>query len=541
MPDTFTSILRVRLQQTGANTNTWGNLLNTAALQLLEDAIAGKVNITLAGSDVTLTTANGANDQARYAVLNLVGAPGAARNVIVPNLSKPYFVIDSTTGGFQHIIKTAGGSGVTIPAGGRKIVYCDGTDVVNIQADNSGTPPLATNALQLGGIPAASYARLDVSQNWTRGQAVNFSNPADGPTITIDCTLSNSFRTVLGGNRIIALNNPKDGQEIDVWLVQDGTGGRTVTWPVTVVWEGGTTPVLSTAPAAIDRFRLKYNLATNLWSGEAILNSASIGSSTINLIIDRNEMDVDVYARAGSPANPVTVNVTVETGVVVHASCTKTAALNLNGFAATSVINLTNLGYIIGKGGRGGMGGGNSDVSDGETQEHLADSGEDGGNAINGPGAGITFNITNGNGRIWGGGGGGGGGGYSYNIGASNTSGTGGGGGGAGGGAGGEGMRIRNFASAASGFKGAAGSTGRNGAGGAGGAGASTGSAIGGSGGAGGDYGAAGSAGDSPTTYTYDRAGGAGGAAGKAIELNGGSPPTFISGSGSPNVKGAIS
>jgi hypothetical protein len=540
MPDTFTSILRVRLQQTGANTNTWGNLLNTAALQLLEDAIAGKVNITLAGSDVTLTTANGANDQARYAVLNLVGAPGAARNVIVPNLSKPYLVIDSTTGGFQHTIKTAGGSGVTIPAGGRQIVYCDGTDVVNIQADNSGTPPLATNALQLGGIPAASYARLDVSQNWTRGQAVNFSNPADGPTITIDCTLSNSFRTVLGGNRIIALNNPKDGQEIDVWLVQDGTGGRTVTWPVTVVWEGGTTPVLSTAPAAIDRFRLKYNLATNLWSGEAILNSASISSSTINLIIDRNEMDVDVYARAGSPANPVTVNVTVETGVVVQANSTWDYAMDFSGFAATSTINLVNRGYIIGKGGRGGEGGYAMNASSG-AGEFLENGGrgEDGGDAIRGPGAGITFTITNGSGYIWGGGGGGGGGGASVQNAVNVGNNSGGGGGGAGGGEGGRGGRGRTIGGQQEANSGTGGSSGRNGTFGLGGVGSGFGSSNGGNGG---DFGQAGANGVPNTFYSFAQASaGVGGGAGRAIFLDGGSPPTFISGSGSPNVKGAIS
>lgn len=35
-------------------------------------------------------------------------------------------------------------------------------------------------------------------------------------------------------------------------LAQDGTGGRLVTWPGSVVWPGGVAPTLSTAPAAVD-------------------------------------------------------------------------------------------------------------------------------------------------------------------------------------------------------------------------------------------------------------------------------------------------
>ncbi|MCB9942988.1 MAG: hypothetical protein H6851_05130 [Geminicoccaceae bacterium] len=37
-----------------------------------------------------------------------------------------------------------------------------------------------------------------------------------------------------------------------LYLRQDGTGGRTVTWPASVKWSGGTAPVLSTGAARTD-------------------------------------------------------------------------------------------------------------------------------------------------------------------------------------------------------------------------------------------------------------------------------------------------
>lgn len=39
-------------------------------------------------------------------------------------------------------------------------------------------------------------------------------------------------------------------------LHQDGTGNRTVTWPGSVVWAGGTPPTLSTGVGAVDVVRL---------------------------------------------------------------------------------------------------------------------------------------------------------------------------------------------------------------------------------------------------------------------------------------------
>jgi hypothetical protein len=75
----------------------------------------------------------------------------------------------------------------------------------------------------------------------------------DGATITPNASLSNSFRVTLGGNRVLA--NPtslKDGGTYKFFIVQDGTGSRTLTYGTYWKFEGGIDPVLSTAAGAID-------------------------------------------------------------------------------------------------------------------------------------------------------------------------------------------------------------------------------------------------------------------------------------------------
>lgn len=54
----------------------------------------------------------------------------------------------------------------------------------------------------------------------------------DAATIAVDASLGDHAEVTLGGNRAIGTpTNPVDGQEITFSILQDGTGGRTLTWP----------------------------------------------------------------------------------------------------------------------------------------------------------------------------------------------------------------------------------------------------------------------------------------------------------------------
>jgi len=82
----------------------------------------------------------------------------------------------------------------------------------------------------------------------------------DAATITCDTSLNNHFSVTLAGNRTFALSAiPAIGTYI-VYITQDATGSRTVTWPASNwSWAGGTAPTLTTTAAKVDVLMMVSN------------------------------------------------------------------------------------------------------------------------------------------------------------------------------------------------------------------------------------------------------------------------------------------
>lgn len=542
MADTFEENLKIRLIETGAYEDQWGAVLNSDALAMLAKAVTAQSAISLNTTSYSLPAmANGAASDSRSFCLRFDGSPGGPVTVTVPaTVTKKFYLVDNRCG--QTITMTYGGAGLTatIANGERRFVWCDSLDCVTPSAT-------ASDASTLGGIAAAQFARRDQSNIFTGGRNSSpWITVVEAPTTVINAALGNHQRLTLTGNRTMDVpTNPVDGMPMLLLVVQDASGGRLLTWNSAFQFENGVAPTLATSPNAKDLFLLVHDAATGLWI-VGHFGSVSAGSSAnYNLTLSGSQTDVSLAALLGTVAAPATVNLTIAQGAVIQAGSVGSYALDCAGaLPVGSVLNIFNNGYIQGRGGNGGDGAGASYEVGGSANtatELQARAGRAGGPAMRAPEAGITTNITNANGRIRGGGGGGGGGGCSLTGGGNRTANGGGGGGGAGGGLAGRGGNAQRAGVAAAGSDGLDGSSGVNGAAGTGGGGnGAGGSAGGGVGGAGGAWGAAGTAGAAHTTNTQDYVEGAGGAAGKAIELNGGTV-AFVSGSGSPNVEGAVS
>lgn len=257
--------------------------------------------------------------------------------------------------------------------------------------------------------------------------------------------------------------------------------------------------------------------------------------AVLRLVISSNTNNYNIrtaaLAAGWNGSDIVDVFVQINSGVIVGSTSTGTPAMDTGtSWPVGSTITINNEGKIQGRGGNGGY----ADLS-------SPQSGLPGGDALN---LQINTTITNASGSIWGGGGGGGG---AADVGQSVIEGeftevtAYGGGGGGGGGAGSDGgtggapgVNVVTTIVAPS-----AGSTGISTSGGGGGFGGtgqnSTAIATGGTGGAGGGPGTAGTG-----SITQGILVSAGGAAGKAVDLNG-FTVTWNSGSGSPNVLGAVS
>lgn len=536
MADTFTDELKVRLIQTGAYNNTWGAVQSSDQISLLTKAIAGLATITLSGSTYSLPAmSEGAASDSRMAVLRFIGSPSGAVTVTVPgSVGKKIYFIDNRCG--QTITLTYGsGTTASFASGVVGIAICDGS---NVQSTGGGT----VNADTLGGVAAANYARRDVANVFAKVNSYPWQTVTEAPNTVVDASAGNHQRLTLTGNRNMdAPTGMVDGQVLVLQVVQDGVGGRSISaWNTAFIFENGLTPTLSSTALAVDLFVMYYDASTGKWLVTQFPSISPTSGASYNLTL-RGGVDVRLADILGTVGSAATVNITIERGAVFEALSTGSYALDLyNALPAGSTVNLTNLGAIIGRGGAGGDGGFGGDCNGGAGMAVSASSGEDGGGALRGPGSGITFNVTNGAGRIWGGGGGGGGGGSS-NATSNAAAAGGGGGGGAGGGVrGNAGAFVSTATGLARGANGTSGSSGVNGINGTGGAGASSGSGTGGAGGDGGSYGNAGSSGVNPTSFALDSGNGPGGAAGKAIELVGGTV-NFVSGNGSPNVLGAVS
>lgn len=132
MPTAYTPILQLALPATGDLNGTWGTTVNDNITSMVEQAIAGLATInTWTSASHTLTTANGTTSEARCAILECSGAPGAAATVICPAASKVYIIKNSVTGGYAVTLKTSAGTGISVANGSTALLYCDGTNVVS--------------------------------------------------------------------------------------------------------------------------------------------------------------------------------------------------------------------------------------------------------------------------------------------------------------------------------------------------------------------------------------------------------------------------
>ena len=104
------------------------------------------------------------------------------------------------------------------------------------------------------------------ARTFTAGQRGEITTLTDGANISVDLAASNNFEVTLAGNR--TLDNPTNivaGQSGSIFIVQDGTGDRTLAYGSYYDFAGGTAPTLTTRTAsAVDRIDYIVRSATSI-------------------------------------------------------------------------------------------------------------------------------------------------------------------------------------------------------------------------------------------------------------------------------------
>lgn len=131
MPSTYSPSLRLELQATGENANTWGTKTNNN-LELIEQAVAGYVKITLTSASATypLVIADASASDGRNAYIEFVGTVASAISITVPDVEKGYWVRNSATGS-PLTFRTSSGTGVVLPTNQWVNLVSDGASITS--------------------------------------------------------------------------------------------------------------------------------------------------------------------------------------------------------------------------------------------------------------------------------------------------------------------------------------------------------------------------------------------------------------------------
>ena len=136
----------------------------------------------------------------------------------------------------------------------------DATDVipiVDVSADE-------TKKITVANLITAQARTFTAAQ---RGEIEAVSVAAGDTTKQLDFATANNFALTLANTASCELQNPTNlvaGQSGSIFIVQDATGSRLLTYGSSWDFAGGTAPTLSTAANAVDRIDLIVRSATSI-------------------------------------------------------------------------------------------------------------------------------------------------------------------------------------------------------------------------------------------------------------------------------------
>jgi hypothetical protein len=227
MASSYTTSLKIQQIGAGEQSGIWGSTTNTN-WNLIEQAVTGVAQITMANSNYTLSSLNGVSDEARCMVIVAGGTNSAIWQIVAPLVKKFYIVNNSTAGGFAVTIGGATGSIVSIPNGTVGQVYCDGTNFFSAQTGSAGNfnvngtltagsinnaGALTTATQTTSGLATFNGAETHNGTE-THNGAVSFAGVTTAPT---QATADNTTRvatTALVTNKIAAITSVPSAVQI---------------------------------------------------------------------------------------------------------------------------------------------------------------------------------------------------------------------------------------------------------------------------------------------------------------------------------------
>ena len=347
MASTYSPNLRIELIATGEQSNTWGGTTNNNLGTLIEQAISGVVSIDVSAGNVTLTALQGAEDQSRQMVIIATGTAGVTRTITAPAVNKVYSVVNNSNTTVSFI--ASGGTGVTLIAGAKKYVYCDGTnfyDAINAVTVTSGT----IDGTTIGATTPTTGKFTTVQSTVATGTApftVASTTAVANLTASNVTTNANLTGAVTSVGNATSLGSFTSAQLATALTDETGSGSAVFATSPTLV-----TPVLGTPSSGTLTSCTGLPISTGvsgLATGVATFLASPTSANLAAALTDETGTGANVFATSptlvtpnlGTPSTLVGTNITGTAAGLTAGTVTTNA--NLSG-AVSSIGNSTSLG-----------------------------------------------------------------------------------------------------------------------------------------------------------------------------------------------------
>lgn len=153
-------------------------------------------------------------------------------------------------------------SGTTCAVGniritGNAISSTDANGNINISPDGTGSVVISKASITGGLVSNVSLSGVDSASFTGNAQTAPVSVSSSGGSLSLNCLSSNVFTTTLNENTTLVVSNPSNGQTINL-LITQGATPRTVAWPASFKWPGGSAPSVSSTGSAVDMLVATY-------------------------------------------------------------------------------------------------------------------------------------------------------------------------------------------------------------------------------------------------------------------------------------------
>lgn len=393
MSSTYSPDLRIELIGNGEQAGNWGSTTNTNLGTLVEGAIAGYTSVSVTSANQAFTVNNGAEDQARMAMIALSTTTSAAFAVYAPPVSKQYIIYNTSATYTATIYNstvsgntTAAGLGIDIPPLKKIQVFSNGTNFYAVDAASlTGTLPIASGGTGQTTYTAAFNALAPIQQT---GATVNAGSFVIGNQYSILVVGSTDFTAIgasantigviftatgVGSGSGSATNIPTIGKYLSstgsttYWATPDAGGGVSIvsagsfvignTYTIyqlanagaqtdfTAVGAASNTPGVAFVATGVGTGTGTATTSVN-GNGKILLSSGSVAASFTTPTINGAMMEAATIS-ASAPTATTNYDASTQTVQYYTSNATVNFTLNIRGNGSTSLNTLMATGQAM--------------------------------------------------------------------------------------------------------------------------------------------------------------------------------------------------